>query len=88
MKKCSRVILIVTVALTMALSSFVVSAGEISDNNSNKVGASIIAIYEDGDGSKAYQLVWKYKESNGHLYRRRWNATLGQWYDPDWILVY
>lgn len=40
------------------------------------------------DGGREYQLVWKYATFDGHLWKRRWNVTLGEWYDPDWILVY
>lgn len=48
----------------------------------------VTSISEQDDGVKAYDLVWRYKESNGHLYKRRWNKTLNKWYDPAWILVY
>lgn len=39
------------------------------------------------DSPMAYQLVWKFKSEFGHMYKRRWNMTLGIWYDPEWILV-
>ena len=49
---------------------------------------TVTFISEQDDGGKAYDLVWKYKEEGGHLYKRRWNNTTGMWYDPAWILVY
>lgn len=48
---------------------------------------TVTSISTQDDGSKAYDLVWKYKYEGGHYYKRRWNATLNKWYDPAWILV-
>lgn len=28
-----------------------------------------------------------YRDINGHLYYRRWNATKGYWVDPYWIFI-
>lgn len=47
----------------------------------------VTSISAQNDGVKAYDLVWRFKESGGHLYKRRWNKTLNCWYDPAWILV-
>ena len=76
--------LIVVLALVIAVSSLIiVSAEEVKTGEDE---TQVIAI-DDGEGTRAYELVWKYKEQDGHLWKRRWNATLGEWYDPAWILV-
>ena len=85
MKKIIKGFIVLCLSLVMAVSSVVaVAAEEAVDTSKDE---SIITVASE-DGSKAYQLVWKYKKSSEHLYKRRWNATLGAWYDPDWILVY
>lgn len=61
----------------------VTAAEEVTTEEAHTVTTTSI----DDDGSKAYTLVWKFKRENGHLYKRRWNETLGTWYDPAWILV-
>ena len=33
------------------------------------------------------ELITYYRIENGYLQYRRWNATLGEWYDPDWITI-
>lgn len=71
------------VAIVMAFSIVTVAGAE---ETIPEEGTSTVS-FSDDDGSKAYQLVWKYKYQNGHYYKRRWNKTLGQWYDPSWILV-
>lgn len=86
MKKIIKATMILSLSLIMIISSWVVVAAEVSSTTDN--GISITSISDDEDGTKAYQLVYKYKYENSHLYRRRWNMTLGAWYDPDWILVY
>lgn len=70
----------------MAISSLAVTAAEVETSSDGK--DTTVVTYEDGDSTRAYELVWKYKYENGHVYRRRWNMTLGGWYDPAWILVY
>ena len=70
----------------MAATSVVAVAVETTTTSHEQQTTAITTT--DDNGTKAYQLVWKYKKEGSHLYRRRWNATLGQWYDPDWILVY
>jgi hypothetical protein len=85
MNKIIKAIITVTMALVMAVSSLVVVSAEVTEETVNN--SITTSITDDGDGTRAYQLVWKYKESNGHIYKRRWNATLGIWYDPDWIFV-
>ena len=62
-----------------------VSADTVNETTKRSITMTTIAAIDD---TRAYQLVWKYKKEGGHYYKRRWNATLGQWYDPDWILVY
>ena len=83
--KLLKSILIVVLALVIAVSSLIiVSAEEVKSGDDE----TEIIVIDDGDGTRAYELVWKFKESQGHLYKRRWNMTLGVWYDPAWILVY
>ena len=86
MKKLIKSLLIGVLAVIMAVSSLIVVAAEETTTTSGD-GTEIVII-DDGDGTRAYELIWKYKESGGHLYRRRWNMTLGAWYDSSWILVY
>ena len=85
MKKTIKATLIVVLALVMAVSSCIIVAAENTENTNND-GSTVIV--NDEGGTREYQLVWKYKSSGGHMYKRRWNKTLGQWYDPAWILVY
>lgn len=86
MRKVVKTASVFILALIMAISSLVVTAAEVDTSSDSK--DTTVVIYEDGDSTRAYELVWKYKYEYGHVYRRRWNATLGGWYDPDWILVY
>lgn len=87
MKKAFKAIATLSIAAMMLFSSVaIVAAEEVTEPDDEIV---ITAVQDgDSDSSKAYQLVWKYKYQNGHVYKRRWNATLGIWYDADWILVY
>ena len=85
MKKVYKAIISLSIATIMLFSSVAVVTAEEVTEPADEV---VVTTAQDGDSSKAYQLVWKYKYENNHLYKRRWNATLGQWYDPDWILVY
>ena len=77
--------LAIMMAAMMFFAMISVSAAEEATPEKDSTG---ITISLEDDGSKAYELVWKYKSENGHLYRRRWNKTLNKWYDPAWILVY
>ena len=84
MKQLIKVLITLCMAAVMAFAVIpAVSAEEVEPE-----GATAVTIYADDDGTKAYDLVWKYKIEDGHLYRRRWNKTLNIWYDPAWILVY
>ena len=86
MKKFVKSILLVVLAAVMVVSSLiVVSAVETAAADNGEV---VITSGDGGQPVREYELVWKFKEEGGHLYRRRWNATLGIWYDPAWILVY
>jgi hypothetical protein len=87
MSKVIKTASVFILALIMAVSSLVVTAAEENTKSAND-GTIIIVTVEDDDGStRAYELVWKYKKEYGHTYKRRWNRTLGGWYDPYWILV-
>ena len=72
-------------AAIMSFAMISVAAAEEVEPDPDTTG---ITTFHEDDGSKAYTLVWKFKSENGHMYKRRWNATLGTWYDPAWILVY
>lgn len=84
MKNIIRMIGMVALAAIMAFSAAVVASAETAEQEQP---ATVVAVEEDG-GAKDYELVWRYKYENGHMWRRRWNKTLGEWYDPAWILVY
>lgn len=84
MKKTLRAFLIVVLALVVVSSTFIVAYAETTTSISGR-GTEITVISDSG---RAYQLVWKFKEQDNHLWKRRWNMTLGEWYDPAWILVY
>ena len=86
MKQLLKSTLVIVLALIMVVSSLIiVTAEEIVPTEDDVV---ISSVGGGSDSPMAYELVWKYKYGNGHLYRRRWNATLGAWYDPEWILVW
>ena len=85
MKHIINTIGAVLLILTMALSSVIVTSAETVEEKEN---TSVVTIEETKEESRAYELVWKFKEEYNHLWKRRWNRTLGGWYDPDWILVY
>ena len=85
MKQFFKSALIITLALVMMLSSLIFVAAE---NTSPSDDGTTITTLSGGDSPRAYELIWKYKDENGHLWKRRWNMTLGGWYDPAWILVY
>ena len=73
------------IASIMMISSVTfVSADAVSETTKSSITTTTIS---SNDDTRAYQLVWKYKKEGGHYYKRRWNATLGIWYDPEWILV-
>ena len=85
MKQLFKIMLALIMAAIMSCSMISAAA---ADEAALEENSTIITSSDDDDGTKAYTLVWKYKESNGHLYKRRWNKTLNCWYDPAWILVY
>lgn len=87
MNKIIKYVLLLVLSIIMAVSSLVVVGAEEIKASESDNGVAIISV-SDSDGSRAYELVWRYKSEYGHLWKRRWNATLGAWYDPDWILVY
>lgn len=78
--------LIVMLALIMVCSSLVIVSAET--RTSDDEGTTIVTITDASGSTREYELVWKFKYSDGHYYKRRWNRTLGEWYDPYWILVY
>lgn len=85
MKQLVKTLIVFSIAAVMAFTVITAtSAEEVSSEEEKPVYSTSI----DDDGSKAYELVWKYKIHNNHLYKRRWNYTLNEWYDPAWILVY
>lgn len=84
MKKTLHAFLIIVLALVVVSSTFIVASAETAVTNSD--GGTVITV-TDG-GGRAYELVWKYKSQDGHMWKRRWNMTTGEWYDPAWILVY
>ncbi len=76
--------MIIVLALVVVSSTFIVAYAETTATTDDD--GTVITVTDDG--GRAYQLVWKFKEQDNHLWKRRWNATLGEWYDPAWILVY
>lgn len=84
MNKVLKAIITLSIATMMMLSSVAIVTAEEVIKPKDEI---VVTATQDGDTSRAYQLVWKYKSSGGHMYKRRWNATLGAWYDPEWILV-
>lgn len=84
MKKTLCAFLIVVLTLVVVLSTFIVAYAETTAPSSDD--GTVITVTDDG--GRAYELVWKYKSQDGHMWKRRWNRTLGEWYDPAWILVY
>ena len=87
MSKIIKTASVFILALIMAVSSLVVTAAAEDNSPSSEETVIIVTIQDDDGSTRAYELVWKYKYEYGHYYKRRWNATLGGWYDPAWILV-
>ena len=87
MKKAVGFVVALLLSLTVVSSSAVIASAETIPTTESD-SESVVIIDAEGDPTRAYELVWKYIVTGGHLYKRRWNATLGMWYDPDWILVY
>ena len=87
MKKLIKVIAALSLVLAMLISSLIIVAAEVPEAPQGSDDDTSVVIITD-DGGRAYELVWKFKAGNGHFWKRRWNATLGEWYDPEWILVY
>lgn len=83
--KVVKSILVILLALIMVCSSLILVAAETTSSHNESTTTVTIS---DENGPREYVLVWKYKYENGHYYKRRWNQTLGEWYDPYWILVY
>ena len=87
MKKCITLVTVLTLVLTVLLSSLIIVSAETIEAKSDSDDNKSVTIIED-DGGRAYELVWRFMSYDGHMWKRRWNKTLGEWYDPDWILVY
>lgn len=84
MKKTLRAFLIIVLAIVVVSSTFIVACAETTTNTEGD--GTVITVTDDG--GRAYELIWKYKSQDGHMWKRRWNMTTGEWYDPAWILVY
>ena len=85
MKHFLKTFLILTLTLVMVATSLIIVTAE---ETTAADGETVIIVSADGsDAPRAYELVWKYKYDMGHYWKRRWNMTLGGWYDPAWILV-
>nr|WP_316625048.1 hypothetical protein [uncultured Ruminococcus sp.] len=86
MKRVFKAIVISSLAAMMLFSSVAIASAEEITEPKNEI-VIVNSQGGDPDSPMAYQLVWKYKSDGTHVWKRRWNATLGQWYDPNWILV-
>ncbi len=82
MKKIGKsFVAIVLVFLMMFSTLAIVATAESASDGGTGTGIS------DDNPTRAYELVWKYRLHNGVYQKRRWNNTLGKWYDPYWINV-
>ena len=87
MKRLMMTVAALVLVLAVLFSTMLITSAEaVEPRTDAEDEASVVTVEEDG--GRAYQLVWKYATFDGHLWKRRWNATLGEWYDPEWILVY
>lgn len=69
----------ITCILGLALLLSVVTTGDVNVYASQTTANEITA-------TRASDIIeTKYRIYKGKLQYRRWNATLGCWYDPDWI---
>ena len=84
MKKILCSFLIVALTLVVISSTFIIANAETTATTGDD--GTVITVIDNG--GRAYELVWKFKSQDGHMWKRRWNMTLGEWYDPAWILVY
>lgn len=87
MAKALKAIVALALVLIIMFTTLAVVAAEVTSPSNDEAPVSITQNTEP-DLSRAYQLIWRYKTDGTHLWKRRWNATLGEWYDPAWILVY
>lgn len=44
-------------------------------------------VVQDVEERVADHIIMKYRNLNGHVQCRRWNATQGYWVDPYWITL-
>lgn len=84
MKKILCSFLIVALTLVVISSTFIIANAETTATTGDD--GTVITVIDNG--GRAYELVWKFKSQDGHMWKRRWNMTTGEWYDPAWILVY
>ena len=84
MKKILCSFLIVALTLVVISSTFIIANAETTATTGDD--GTVITVIDNG--GRAYELVWKFKSQDGHMWKRRWNRTTGEWYDPAWILVY
>ena len=80
MKQLFKLMLALCMAAVMACAMIPAASAQEAE-------PTVTSVSIEDDGSKAYDLVWKYKIEGGHVYKRRWNRTLNCWYDPAWIFV-
>lgn len=74
------------ITFALVFSSTTVLAADVSDVDNGNVQISAENI---GTEVSPYAdvIVWKYREYNGVLQKRRWNKTKQVWVDPAWINV-
>lgn len=87
MKRLMMTVAALALVLALLFSTMLIaSAKAVEPRTDAEDEAGVVTVVEDE--GREYQLVWRYATFDGHLYKRRWNVTLGEWYDPEWILVY
>lgn len=88
MKKVLKFSLVLIMVLSMIFSSMILAAAEGGDDDPPEIDGTGTIIIKDPDASvQAYELVWCFRYNNGVYQKRRWNLTLGCWYDPRWVNV-
>lgn len=80
--------ILITGIITLALvfSSTTALAAEVSDADNGNPQISVENIGTEVSPC-ADVIVWKYRNYNGVVQKRRWNETKQVWVDPAWITV-
>ena len=86
--KIFKALVISATILSVAISSSLVTfaAEDVTSTPSQEVSV-VSELNQKTATPYADVIVWKYRNYNGVVQKRRWNQTKGVWVDPAWIPV-